>query len=343
MYNLRNQKIDFNFRPQYVTREIHTGKLTRSRCYSGDLIMNIVRPPLGKLAIVPDSLLECNINQAAVVIRSYCDKLLLNKYLWYFLWEMSAINSITTKGNAGQYNISLSQCQDLLVPLPPIEEIEKIVSFIDSLFELIDHINYEQTSLHAIIAKTKSKILSLAIQGKLVRQAPGDEPAIDMLRRINPDFRPCDKSHYPFMIPSSWEWVELRELLLPMKRDLPKGKFFKYIDIDSVNNSTNSCTPKKLPSVKAPSRANRFTKNGDIVFSMVRPYLRNIAKVPEEGCIASTGFYICSANEKIDETFLFHLLLSDYVLGGLNDYMKGDNSPSINSTDIESSLILPPQ
>lgn len=145
------------------------------------------------------------------------------------------------------------------------------------------------------------------------------------------------------MIPSSWEWVKLREVLLPMKRNLPKGEFFKYIDIDSVNNSTNTCSPKELPSAKAPSRANRFTKKGDIVFSMVRPYLRNIAKVPEDGCIASTGFYICSPNEKINQNFLFQLLLSEYIVGGLNAYMKGHNSPSINSTNLEAYLIpLPP-
>ena len=74
MYNLRNQKIDFEYKPQYITAEIHNGKLQRSRTEVGDLIMNIVGPPLGKLAIIPPSLPQANFNQAAVLIRPYLHK-----------------------------------------------------------------------------------------------------------------------------------------------------------------------------------------------------------------------------------------------------------------------------
>ena len=84
MYNLRNQKIDFNFHPQYITREVHEGKLQRSKTEVGDLIMNIVGPPLGKLAIIPPSLPESNFNQAAVLIRPYFYKDVLVKYLFYY-------------------------------------------------------------------------------------------------------------------------------------------------------------------------------------------------------------------------------------------------------------------
>lgn len=69
MYNLRGQKIDFDFRPQYIKPQVHYETLAKSRIHPGDLIMNIVGPPLGKLAIVPESFPEANTNQAAVVIR----------------------------------------------------------------------------------------------------------------------------------------------------------------------------------------------------------------------------------------------------------------------------------
>jgi type I restriction enzyme S subunit len=82
MYNLRNQAIDFEFKPQYIKREVHEGRLKRSMAYSGDLIMNIVGPPLGKLAIIPNCLNECNFNQAAVVIRPYLQKVIINPYLF---------------------------------------------------------------------------------------------------------------------------------------------------------------------------------------------------------------------------------------------------------------------
>ena len=80
----------------------------RSRTEVGDLIMNIVGPPLGKLAIIPSSLPHANFNQAAVLIRPLAFKDVLVKYLFYYLSQMSEINSIATRGSAGQVNISLT-------------------------------------------------------------------------------------------------------------------------------------------------------------------------------------------------------------------------------------------
>ena len=82
MYNLRNQKIDFDFHPQYIDYPTHTETLRRSMTQVGDIIMNIVGPPLGKLAIVPNSLPEANFNQAAVLIRPLLYKNKLNKYIY---------------------------------------------------------------------------------------------------------------------------------------------------------------------------------------------------------------------------------------------------------------------
>ncbi|MCR5679885.1 MAG: restriction endonuclease subunit S, partial [Prevotella sp.] len=93
MYNLRKQQIDFFFHPQYIKPEVHNGKLQRSRTEVGDLIMNIVGPPLGKLAIIPSDLPESNFNQAAVLIRSYMYKKILVHYLFYYLSEMSEIKA----------------------------------------------------------------------------------------------------------------------------------------------------------------------------------------------------------------------------------------------------------
>lgn len=131
MYNLRNQEIDFEFHPQYITEEIHNSKLCRSRTEVGDLIMNIVGPPLGKLAIIPTTLPQANFNQAAVLIRPYKYKEDLVLYLKSYLEEMSEINSIATRGSAGQVNISLTQSQNMRIPLPPLAEQQRIVTEIE--------------------------------------------------------------------------------------------------------------------------------------------------------------------------------------------------------------------
>ena len=145
MYNLRNQQIDFEYKPQYIKREIHEGKLARSKAKPGDVIMNIVGPPLGKVALIPKSLPECNFNQAAVLIRAHYSTNLMNQYIRYFLLQMDEINSVNTKGTAGQENISLTQTQNMRFPLPPLAEQKRIVDRIEEIFASLDEI-----SLHLV-------------------------------------------------------------------------------------------------------------------------------------------------------------------------------------------------
>ncbi len=204
MYNLRNQKIDFAYHPQYITEEVHNGKLQRSRTEVGDLIMNIVGPPLGKLAIIPTTLPQANFNQAAVLIRPYKFKEVLVSYLKVYLEEMSEINSIATRGSAGQVNISLTQSQNMRIPIPPLNEVRRIIEEVSKYDILIDSLKQNITDIQNLIAYTKSKILDLAIHGKLVPQDPNDEPAIELLKRINPDFTPCDNGHYSSMIANGY-------------------------------------------------------------------------------------------------------------------------------------------
>lgn len=137
MYNLRGQKIDFEYKPQYIKEEIHNGQLKRSRTQVGDVIMNIVGPPLGKLAIIPDTLPESNFNQAAVLIRPYINQN-LNKWIFWYLSEMSEINSIVTKGVAGQDNISITQSNNMKIPIAPLSEQQRIVEKLESLMQTCD-------------------------------------------------------------------------------------------------------------------------------------------------------------------------------------------------------------
>lgn len=128
-----------------------------------------------------------------------------------------------------------------------------------------------------------------------------------------------------------------------MQSKQPTGVSFKYIDIDSIDNTCCKIRkPKIIETKKAPSRASRFTQKGDILFSLVRPYLRNIAKVEENDCIASTGFYVCTPLH-VKNDYCYYLLISNYAVDGLNQFMKGDNSPSISSQNLTDYIVpLPP-
>ena len=149
----------------------------------------------------------------------------------------------------------------------------------------------------------------------------------------------------PFDLPSSWNWVRGKTVFMPMESIKPSSDFV-YIDVDAVNNRKNIIEkPKMVKKENAPSRATRKLHKNDLLFSMVRPYLKNIALVDEKykNAIASTGFYVITPSLGYYPMFLFYLMLSNYVVEGLNSFMKGDNSPSINNSHIEDYLYpLPP-
>lgn len=131
-----------------------------------------------------------------------------------------------------------------------------------------------------------------------------------------------------------------------MESEKPSGEFFDYIDIDAIDNHLHRIKKTKRMLVSnAPSRASRAVKTGSVLFSLVRPYLENIAFVDEKyaNSIASTGFYVCNSSGALYPEYMFCLMISGYVVNGLNQFMKGDNSPSISKDNIENWLYpIPP-
>ncbi len=262
---------------------------------------------------------------------------------WYFAALETEILEKYQKDGTTVESIDFEKFQDIEIVLPPLSEQKRIIAQLKTLLHLIDVMSSESVQIKTTIEKAKSKILDLAMQGKLVPQDLTDEPAAEMLRRINPKAKIITDNPHSWNIPHNWCWTRVQDVFHPMERTLPSGDEFLYIDIASIDNKTNTASPKQVKTKYAPSRASRKTQRGDIVFSMVRPYLRNIAVVPIDGCIASTGFYILSGSSAIYPPFAFKLSLSDYFVCGLNSYMKGDNSPSINKINVEDFIIpLPP-
>ena len=115
------------------------------------------------------------------------------------------------KGVVGQQRVHKDIFTTLQVPMPPLREQQKIVDSVKKWFSVIDEIENGATELETVIKQTKSKILDLAISGKLVLQDPNDEPAIELLKRINPAFQPCDNSHYE-NLPQGWVVCRLEDV-----------------------------------------------------------------------------------------------------------------------------------
>jgi len=128
-------------------------------------------------------------------------------FVYYFLYYFQ--NELKNKSKGGmQPFVPLNLFRnDVLIPIPPSKEQKRINNEVERWFTLIDELESNEGDLLKAIDKAKSKILDLAIHGKLVPQDPNDEPAIDLLKRINPKFEPCDMEECPFAIPHSWCWT----------------------------------------------------------------------------------------------------------------------------------------
>ena len=114
-------------------------------------------------------------------------------------------------GSTNQKELYIGVLDNMQFPLPPHEEQFRIVTTVDKWFSLIDTLESVKEDLQTSITQAKSKILDLAIHGKLVPQDPNDEPASELLKRINPKFVPCDNAHYE-NVPNSWCWTTLGEV-----------------------------------------------------------------------------------------------------------------------------------
>ncbi|MFD1384368.1 restriction endonuclease subunit S [Rhodanobacter aciditrophus] len=160
VYNIRNQKIDFEYQPQFVNESYHMTKLARSILKPGDVVMNIVGPPLGKIAIIPSTYDEWNCNQAIVFFRAIDSR--LRFYIYQYLVAGLFLNSIELIGTAGQDNISVTKSRSIVIPMPPLSEQNHIVAKVDQLMALCDQ-------LKAKLADSKTTQLNLT--DALVAQA----------------------------------------------------------------------------------------------------------------------------------------------------------------------------
>jgi type I restriction enzyme S subunit len=148
-------------------------------------------------------------------------------------------------------------------------------------------------------------------------------------------------------LPEYWARARVGDIIHSPETASPAhsgGVTFKYVDIQSVDNLVNRIAdPKVLPCATPPSRARNIIRSGDVIISLVRPYLKNIALVPEslDGQWASTAFCVCRPCAGVDKRFLFYYFLQDTFLRAIPTY--GDSPPSGHDGDLFAWLIpLPP-
>lgn len=183
VYNIVDDKIDFKYKPQFIDMETHNGKLQSSRLLPNDVVMNIVGPPLRKIAIIPNDFEEWNMNQAIVRFRPV--EYVSSKYLYYCLLYKETLEGVIseTKGVVGQANISVSQSRNLRIPIPCKSEQKEIVRILDNILET----EQKAKELYDIIEKIdlmKKAILARAFRGELGTNNPEEESALKLLKEV---------------------------------------------------------------------------------------------------------------------------------------------------------------
>ena len=219
---LDNGFIDFSL-ANYITEEKYNS-LRAGKIQEGD-ILYCLRGSLGKTGIVIN-------NSRGAISSSLCifrlNKVIQPEFFLHVLNSSIIFNqqNLVDNGTA-QPNLSAKDVSNYFIPLPSISEQQIIISAIEKLFEQIDTLEENKADLQNIIKQTKSKILDLAIHGKLVPQDPNDEPAEELLKRIaTSDNRPYEKveDEIDYEIPKNWCLCKIKDVCSVIMGQSPAGE-----------------------------------------------------------------------------------------------------------------------
>ncbi|MBA4494005.1 restriction endonuclease subunit S [Paenactinomyces guangxiensis] len=261
------------------------------------------------------------------------------KFLFYLLKNLNLKKLNRSTAIPG---LNREDAYNQVIPLPPLNEQKRIAEKVQRLLNKIDKAKQLIEEAKETFELRRAAILDKAFRGELGTNNPDEEkPSVETT---------LSKKEIPStQLPNNWGWVQIKDLINPMQTRNPKsinGDKFYYVDIEAIDNEKQIISSTKELSInEAPSRARRKVDKGDVIISLVRPYLKNVAVITEqdERLIASTAFYVCRPKKLLKTKYLYNFLRSSYATRYLILHTKGDNSPSVRSTDFERMPIpLPP-
>ena len=326
--------------PEFITEEAVVNSSAKLNPV-GSVLIAMYGATIGKLGILT---FPATTNQACCACIEY--DAIDPMFLFYFL--LSQRTAFIAKGGGGaQPNISKEIIVKTYIPLPPFLEQQRIVAEIERWFSLIDIIENGKNDLQNIIKQTKNKILDLAIHGKLVSQDPNDEPAIELLKRINPGFTPCDNGHsekFPYEIPESWVWCSHNSILDISGGAQPSKNYFEnkpkpnYIRLYQIRDYGESPVPVYIPI----NLASKQAKKGDILLARYGGSLGKVFHAEQGAYNVAMAKVIFKFENLIYKEFAYYYYLSDLYQGKLKEISRTAQA-GFNSTDFNDMYFpLPP-
>ena len=238
----------------------------RHKFQKGQILYSKLRTYLNKVLVAPN---DGFCTTEIMAFGSY--GILSNNYICYVLRSLYFLDYTLQCGYGVKMpRLSTTDACNGLIPLPPLAEQERIVNEIQRLFSIIDIVENGKDGLQTAIQQAKNKILDLAIHGKLVPQDPNDEPASELLKRINPKAEiTCDNPHYG-KLPKGWAVTTIKELCENIN-GLWKGKKEPFVNVGVIRNANFTkdfqLDYSKIEYIDVEQRAfnQRHLKNGDLV------------------------------------------------------------------------------
>ena len=282
-----------------------------------------------------------------LIFSDYLNTVMNSSYYrnWCYNVKTDAVN---------QSNINAQKLSQLMIPIPPLKEQERIVVEVAKWISLINTIKNSKEDLQTTIKQAKSKILNLAIHGKLVPQDPNDEPAIELLKRINPDFTPCDNGHYTFDVPSGWITTNLGSIFnvvsakrilksdwkhsgVPFYRAREIAKLSIYGLVDNelyISEEHYNSLKEKFPVPKA----------SDIMISAVGTIGKCYIVKESDKFYYKDASVLCLCNDyQINTKYIYHIMRSEYMLKQMYDNSKGTTVDTITIEKAKQYILpLPP-
>ncbi len=237
-----------------------TGTVGRTRLFHSDVLGNY---PF----VVPDSHVS--------VVRTF--EALESKFVLAFLSSDYGQTYIEDNlaGSTNQKELYIGILDNMQFPLPPQKEQQRIVAAVNKWLALIDTLESTKEDLQYLIAQVKSKILDLAIHGELISQDPNDEPAIELLKRINPKFTPCDNAHYT-SVPSNWLICRVGDVFqINPKTDASDNIDAGFVPMSSICDQYNNAFSYETKTWNDIKRGYTHFKNDDIAVAKISPCLEN--------------------------------------------------------------------
>lgn len=317
---------------------------------NGDIVFARTGATVGKSYLIENLNIESI--YASYLIRIRTSLLLNPRYMKYYFGSLTYWNQITDKSSGiGQQNVNGTSLANLYIPIPPYNEQERILPVIEKVFMLIDSLENDKDKLENLIKVAKSKILDLAIHGKLVPQDSNDEPAEELLKRIatsdNRPYKKIDEDEALFDIPESWSWCTLGEIYThttgkALKKTNNKGTLRKYITTSNLywnsfdftevremyftDDELEKCTIKKGDLI--------LCNGGDVGRAAIWNYDYDI-------CYQNHVSRLRPKNKNINNSFFLYVIMIYKQQGILNG--KGVGIISLSASDLLSAVVpLPP-